>query len=45
MAHLEPIPYELLPAEDLATDCLDLLDLERGYGRPTPPSQDAVPSS
>jgi FdhE protein len=43
MARLEPIPYELLPAEDLATAYLDLLALERGYGRPAPLSQGAVP--
>jgi len=34
MARLDPIPYELLPAEDLATAPLDIAALERGYGRP-----------
>jgi FdhE protein len=34
MARLDPIPCELLPAEDLATAHLDLLAIECGYRRP-----------
>ncbi len=34
LARLDPIAYELLPAEDLATAALDLAAIERGYARP-----------
>lgn len=36
LARLDPLPLELLAAEDLATAHLDLAALERGYGRPRP---------
>jgi formate dehydrogenase maturation protein FdhE len=33
----EPTPFELLPVEDLASTPLDVLAVQKGFGRPSLP--------